>query len=139
MLQGFPRSSPNLKKSYSEAVTAASSNVAKNDIRKWFTEVEDYLKSKHWFTILEDPTRVYNGDETFFQFCPKLGKVIAPKSVKNVYEVDRGQAKQNLTVMFSFAAPGDVTPPMIIFPNKRLSKEIAESIPDEWTIGMSEN
>ena len=42
-----------------------------------------------------------------FLLCPKLGKVLAAKSEKNVYEVDRGQAEQNLTVMFSFSAAGD--------------------------------
>lgn len=68
-----------------------------------------------------------------------MGKVTAQKGSKNVYEVDRGQAKQNLTVMFSFSATGDVIPPMIIFPNKRLSKPVAQSVPDDWGIVMSDN
>lgn len=41
--------------------------------------------------------------------------------------------------MFSFSANGDLTPPLIIFPNKRLSKPISDSIPDDWGIAMSEN
>ncbi|KAI4455774.1 homeobox-like domain superfamily [Holotrichia oblita] len=81
-----------------EGVTAASANVSEENIKGWFTEVESYLKENRYFSILEDPSRVYNGDETCFQFCPKLGKVIAPKGAKNIYEVDRGEAKQNLTV-----------------------------------------
>ncbi|KAJ8943143.1 hypothetical protein NQ318_022884 [Aromia moschata] len=135
----FLKRHPTLTSRTPEAVTAASSNVSEKYISKWFAEIEDYLKSKDTFEILQDPTRIYNGDETCFLFCPKLGKVIAPKGAKNVYEVDKGQAKQNLTVMLSFSASGAITPPMIIFPNKRLNTVVAQSIPDDWGIGMSEN
>lgn len=53
---------------------------------------------------------------------------------KNVYEIDRGQAKANLTVMFSFSAAGHIIPPMVIFPYKRIQQDIVDSIPDgiEW-------
>ncbi|VEN50518.1 unnamed protein product [Callosobruchus maculatus] len=48
-----------------------------------------------------------------------LGKVIATKGTRNVYEVDQGDAKQNSAVMLTFCASGTITPP-IIYPNKRL-------------------
>jgi hypothetical protein len=47
---------------------------------------------------------MFNGYETCFQLCPKTGKVLAPKGFKNVYEVDKGNAKSKLTVMFTFGA-----------------------------------
>lgn len=130
---------PHLVHRTTEAVTSASANVSESDIRKWFEGIEDYLMKKDYFSILEDPSRVFNGDETCFLFCPKLGKVVAPVGAKNVYEVDQGEAKQNLTVMFTFSAAGEITPPMIIYPNKRLSANVSKSIPDEWGIGLSEN
>lgn len=135
----FLRRHPTICRRTAEAVTAASSNVSENDIRKWFSEIESYLKEKDTFSILEDPSRVYNGDETCFLFNPKLDKVIAPRGSKNVYDVDVGKAKQNLTVMFSFSASGVTTPPMIIYPNKRLSAAISSKIPDDWGIGFSDN
>lgn len=64
-----------------EAVKAASSE---NDIRQWFSNFEDYLKSKDCFTILSDPTRVINGADTCFQFFTKFGKVLAAKDSKNL-------------------------------------------------------
>lgn len=137
--EAFLRRHPILVLRTSEAVTSASANVAEADIRKWFGQIENYLKEKKYFSILKDPTRVFNGDETCFLFCPKIGKVIAPLGAKNVYEVDQGDAKQNLTVMFTFSASGDVTPPLIIYPNKRLSATIQKSIPDHWGIGLSDN
>lgn len=137
--KAFLRRHPLLVHRTSESVTSASANVAEADIKKWFGQIESYLKEKGYFSILEDPTRIFNGDETCFLFCPKMGKVIAPLGAKNVYEVDQGDAKQNLTVMFTFSASGDITPPLIIYPNKRLSANIQKSIPDHWGIGLSDN
>lgn len=122
-----------------EAVTSASSHVSEKDIKKWFADIETYLKSKGYYSILEEPRSVYNGDETCFLFCPKIGKVLGAKAKRNMYEIDRGQVKQNLTVMFSFSASGDVTPPLIIFPNKRISKAVSDNVPDHWGIASTEN
>lgn len=122
-----------------EAVTAASSNVGKDDIIKWFCNIEEYLKREDYFEILSDPTRIFNGDETNFQLCPKTKAVLAPKGSRNVYEVDQGLAKQSITVMFTFSAAGVVTNPMIIYPYKRLPNEIQNSVPKDWGIGTSDN
>lgn len=118
-----------------EAVTKGSGNVSKNDICKWFIDNESYLKSKNYFEILSDPNRVFNGDETCFQLCPNAGKVLAPKGTKNVYEVEQGPSKTNITVMFTFSAAGGITPPMIIYAYKRLPPKIATSVPQECGIG----
>ncbi|KAJ8912770.1 hypothetical protein NQ315_016728 [Exocentrus adspersus] len=63
---------------------------------------------------------------------------MASKGERNVYEVDHGDSKQNLTVMFTFSAVEDITPPMIVFLNKRLNSNVARSIPEEWGIGLSD-
>lgn len=133
--QSFLRRNPVLASRTSEAVTRASSNVSESDIRKWFNDIQQYLNEKGYFEILQDPSRVFNGDETCFQLCPKIGKVLAPKGSKNVYEVDQGNAKSNLTVMFTFGASGMTTPPMVIYPYKRLPPQIADSVPKGWGIG----
>ncbi|CAG9829492.1 unnamed protein product [Diabrotica balteata] len=122
-----------------EAVTSASAVVSEGDVRKWFSLVEEYLKSKNLDYILQDPTRIFNGDETCFYRCPKNFKVIAPRGARNVYEVDSGQAKMNITVMFTFSASGQVTDPMIIYPYKRLPTSIVNSVPSSWGIGHSDN
>lgn len=41
--------------------------------------------------------------------------------------------------MFTFYANGDLTPPMIILPYKRLPGDIATKVPEEWGIGLSDN
>lgn len=135
----FLQRHPNLTSRIPEAVTNASGNVSENDIKRWFERIESYLKEKDLFGILEDPTRVYNGDETCFALCPKEDKVIAPKGSKNVYQIEQGPAKTNITVMFTFSASGCITSPMIIYPYKRLPRNIVESVPNGWGIGASEN
>lgn len=130
---------PELTNRTAESVTSASANVAKRDIQKWFNDIESYLKEKNLFEIMSDPTRIFNGDETNFHYVPKLGQVIALRGSRNVYEVDLGDAKQNLTVMFTFSASGTVTPPMIIYPNKRLPQSVKDSIPEGWTYALTDN
>lgn len=126
---------PDLSIRTAESVTKASSNISEKDIRSWFSTNEQYLKEKNWFDVLKEPSRIFNADETCFLLCPKGDKVIAPKGSKNVYEVDVGAAKQNITVMFCFCANGETTPPLVIYPYKRLPAEISAGIPGDWGIG----
>ncbi|KAI4467955.1 cypher isoform b [Holotrichia oblita] len=137
--RNFLRRHPVFAHRTTEVVTAASANISEDDIKKWFLQIEQYLQEKSYFDILQDPERVFNGDETNLQLCPKLGKVDAPKGATNVYEVDKGLAKFNVTVMFTFVASGETTSPMMVFPYKRLPQKIVESVPKHWGIGIGKN
>lgn len=121
-----------------EGVTAATSVVSEIDIRKWFSNIESYLRDKNYMDILSDPTRVFNGDETCFYLCPQNKKVLAPKGAKNVYEIQH-HPKVNLPVMFTICANGDSVPPMIIYPYQRMPAVIIESVPDSWGTATSDN
>jgi predicted rRNA methylase YqxC with S4 and FtsJ domains len=44
--------------------------------------------------VLDDPSRIFNGDETGFQICPSTGSVLAQKGAKNVYSIDTGSSKE---------------------------------------------
>ncbi|KAI4465086.1 reverse transcriptase [Holotrichia oblita] len=127
--KAFLRRHPELTITTAEGVTSASANVAENDIRKWFSEIRTYLDSKGYLNILDDATRVFNGDETCFSLCPKNTKVLAPRGSRNVYEVEQGSTKSTITVMFTFSAVGLTTPPIVIFPGKRLRGDIQASVP----------
>lgn len=122
----------------SEVVSAASSKVSESDVRKWFQDIFAYLQEKGYRHILENPDRIFNGDETNFQQCPQNKRVLAPKGSKNVYEVDCAQAKTNLTVMFSFSASGVTTTQLIIYPYKRIPQEIANSVPKNFSFACSD-
>lgn len=135
----FLKRHPSITLRVPDPVSSASANVAVTDIFKWFDSIENYLLENDYFSILSDPSRIFNGDETNFMLCPKTKSVLAAKGSKNIYEVDRGLAKSNLTVMFSFSASGIMTPPMIIYPYKRVREEIRSTVPDTWGYGISEN
>lgn len=137
--KAFMKRHPNLTTRKSEGVSVASSAISEQDIRKWFYDIHSYLTEKGYDEVLEHPERLFNADETNFQLCPQNKRVIAPKGTKNVYEIELGKAKTTLTVLFTFSAAGTYTPPLIIFPGKRLRKEIGDSIPEGFTFATSDS
>lgn len=122
-----------------ESVTAASSKVSEKDIRNWFRSVYNYLEDNKLTDILNDPTRILNGDETGFSLNPVPKQVIGTVGNKNVSFVETTCSKLNVTVMFSFSADGFVIPPDVILPRKRFSRDILRSFPGDWGLGSSEN
>ncbi|KAJ8970998.1 hypothetical protein NQ317_012111 [Molorchus minor] len=118
--RAFKKRHPQLCLRTTEAVTQASSCISEDEK---LTLVEYLMETKQ--------TSCY---------ALKTKKVIAARGTKNVYEVDQGLAKSALTVMFTFCANGDLTPPMIIYPYKRKPpKEILETVPSTWGVGYSDN
>lgn len=78
--------------------------------------MREYIKSIDVLDIFEDPTRIFNGDETGFSLCPKSGKVLGPKGYKNLYMIKKNNEKENITVLVVFTASGKVCPPLVVFP-----------------------
>lgn len=53
--------------------------------------MDKYIKEKGLENVITDPSRVLNADES-----------------KNVYTIYKGSSKENITVMFTFSANGDI-------------------------------
>ncbi|KAH9639510.1 hypothetical protein HF086_004336 [Spodoptera exigua] len=148
--KGFPRRKEDIQYSVSDFLKKNNRpNPFKNDVpgEKW---LKLFLK-RHPEVAVRTPESVTAASSVIpVEFltatkqisccvCPKTGVVLALKGDRNVYEIDRGQAKSSITVMFTFCANGDLTPPMIILPYKRLPGDIATKVPEEWGIGLSDN
>lgn len=129
---------PSISVRTSEHVTGASANVGEKDIRKWFSDIHKYVDDNNLSDIFNDPARLFNGDETGFSLCPKTKNVLAPKGYKDVYEVAIGNPKENLTVMFTLSALGEMCYPMIMYNYKRIPQDIVNSVPTNWGIGHSD-
>lgn len=132
------RRNPDLSIRVPEAISSASSRVSEEDIRGWFATTRAWLATNGLLEVLEDPSRVFNGDETSFYLHPKTKEVIAETGSRNIYEVEQAPGKQNVTVMFSFSAAGSVVTPHVILPGKRIRKEIAQGFPADWGLGLSD-
>ena len=98
--QAFLRRHPERVERTREAVTAASSCVSEENIRKWFDEVQEYIRENNLEEVMDDPSRIFNGDETGFQICPSTCRVLAEKGARNVYSIDEGSFKEHITVIF---------------------------------------
>ena len=135
---GFLLRHPEIVERTSEALSAASSCVLEENIRKWFDEVQEYIRENNLEEVMYDPSRIFNGDETAFQICPSTGRVLAEKGAKNVYLFEQGSSKENITVMFSFSANGKKCCPMIVYPYKGVPEKTAQSVPFEWETAQSD-
>lgn len=130
---------PAVKKSNTEMISKARAAVTEQSIRDWFSQLQEYLREEDALDILEDPSRIFNADETGVQTCPKTGVVLGPKSYRNFYEISSGKEKEAITVLCNFAANGAQLPPMIIYPFKRLPSHIVNNVPDGWSWGRSDS
>lgn len=128
-----------LAERFAEGVTSANSCVSQSDLRKWYKDIHAYLKRENYLDILKDSTRVFNADETYFNVCPKMKNVLALRGSRNVYEIERGKSKLNLTVLFTFNASGVMTPPTLVYPYTRLPLAVGGSVPEGWGIGVTPN
>lgn len=58
---------------------------------------------------------VFNADETTFYLNPKGGKVLAEKGSKSVYLAGANDEKENVTVLVTANAAGQIAPSMIVY------------------------
>lgn len=73
-------------------MTSASGNVSEENIKKWFNDIHAFSDEK-LVDILNDPERIFNGDETGFSLCLKSKSVLGPRGAKDIYEIAKGDEK----------------------------------------------
>ncbi|XP_072384649.1 uncharacterized protein [Diabrotica undecimpunctata] len=123
----------------SEKLTGYRGQLTEIDIRNWFQEVSNYFKDNGYSDILEHAHGIFNADETAISLCPKSGKVLAPKGDKNIYSVSKTSEKENLTVLLTVSASGEICPPMVVYLYKRVPADIVTKFPKSWGLGKSAN
>lgn len=105
--------------------------------QNWFEQINNYLSSNSYIHILNQPTRLFNGEETSFMVCPKTKDILAARGIQNVYEIEQGSVKSSVTVLFTFNANGVRTRPTMVYPHKRLPSSIGRSVTEDWGIGVT--
>lgn len=59
--------------------------------------------------------------------------------MRNVYDIEHGNSKENITALMTFSAAGHVVTPLIVYPYVRIPNDIRETIPDGFAIDKSAN
>lgn len=53
-------------------------------------------------------------------------------------QIEKGSAKENVRVLFTFSDAGTICTPLITYPFNRISDRVALSVPTGWGIGRSD-
>lgn len=130
----FKRRHPDLRTRTREGVSKATANVSEKDIRKWFVNVETYLEDEKLRKVLNDPSRVFGGDEIGFCLFSGRAPVVVSSDATNTYDI-QSNAKTNHTVLYTFCADGSYLKPHILYPGKRGPKQVCPDV----TIDVNES
>lgn len=133
----FLKRHPHISQRVSQTLTPSRSSIEKRHIEQWFHKVERDLEN--YPGILNFPDRIFNTDETAFFLNPTGKKVLAPKGTKNIYLSGANDEKENITVLVTVSASGEVAPPMVVLKYSRVPKQIVESLPPSWSVGRSDS
>jgi hypothetical protein len=68
--------------------------VSEENIRKWFDEVQKYIRENNLEEIMNDPPRIFNGDETGFQIRPSKGRALTEKGQEMFIQLTRDHPRK---------------------------------------------
>ena len=108
-VKDFMKNHPELSDRTPMALGKERALVNKHSSSLWFNDMKRHL-DKVDVSLLLNPDRLYNADESGFSLCPKGKKVIAFKGDKHVYTMS-ANTKQNITVVVCTSANGRFLPP----------------------------
>lgn len=132
-LESFLKRHPNVREKISENLSVTRDKVTEYQIREWFTGITNYFTE--FFTDENfakiDGTRVFNGDEIQISMCPK--------STKNVYNIVSNNEKENVTILVTANAAGDLAPTLVLFAGQSVPKDVIKMRPPNFSFGYSEN
>lgn len=70
---------------------------------------------------------------------PVPASVLAPKVCKNVYHIFNNNEKENVSVLVTGNAVGELAPTFILFVGAQLPDNAAEMAPDDFAFGVSDS
>ncbi len=119
----FMERHPELSSKTPQPLSKQRAMITSEAIQKWMDGLRAYIVEEiNDPSLLNDPSRWYNADETPFNMCPRTGKIISLKSWKNPYFFT-GSDKKVTTLLACFSAVGHFVPPFIVFPGKYMPRK----------------
>lgn len=117
----FMKRNPSIAKRTVEKVTKSGSLVTKSHILNCFNNVQDFLIENNLMDILENPSRIFNTDESGFMLCPKGEKYLV-SGEKRMFMKFVKTMINSITVLVNISADGVLVPTMLVFSGKRMPK-----------------
>lgn len=112
--------------------------IKPENLTAWFNEFENFIKTSTGDPLLlQDPSRIYNADESGFSLCPKTGHVLGLRGAKSLYNLSVSD-KSQITVLAGMSATAHFLRPLIVYPGQRFSKNMLEGF-EEAVMGRSDN
>ena len=91
-------------------------NVTKECLLEWFGDLRQYLITAGHPYLLDDPTIIYNANESAFPLSMKSSRVVdVTKTKKYVYQGGSALSKTTITVMLATSAAGHYIRPMVVY------------------------
>ncbi|XP_076383644.1 uncharacterized protein LOC117221838 isoform X1 [Megalopta genalis] len=120
-----------------ENVSLNRAKVSEHSLRNWFQNVSNYLREQNLLSI--EANRIFSSDEIGLALSPKPPILNAPKECKNVYNIVNNNEKENITVLVTSNAAGDLAPTFVLFNEKSLPNNAAEMTPSNFAFGFSDS
>ncbi|XP_044593991.1 uncharacterized protein LOC123271668 [Cotesia glomerata] len=138
--EAFIKRHPQVPEIVSENLSVTRAKVTEIGIRTWFQGIKNHLIEISTEDLLNiDPSRIFNADEIAVSMNPKASSVLTPRGTKNAYSVVSKNKKENVTVLVTANAAGNLAPTLLLFAGKSISKDVIRVAPKNFSFGHSEN
>jgi hypothetical protein len=128
---------PNLSMRKAQGLSySLSKGSNKEEVGKFFRNLTSMYDK---LSLLEEPGRIFNADETGLKLIFKVGKVISTKVKKGVYHAMTGENGSTLTVLVCTSATGQAVPPFVILKGVRQRDAYSRGMPNGSTMHMSDS
>ena len=137
--RGFMNRHPNLHYRMVSALCKERASVSFDNIFEWFMDLRNFLIETGNQDMFEDPTRIYNCDETGFPLAPKPKKVIVERGGTHHYQSGIANTKAQITVLLCCSAVGHYTKPLVVYPGVQPRTELRQHFHDTFNEGLFGN
>ena len=104
-----------------------------DSIDRYYDLLEETLKSND---IYNDPTHIFNCDETGMPLNPKPLKIVGEVGAKSMSKIS-GNSKSQITVLACTSAAGYPLPPFVVWDRKTLTKQLTKGEVPGAAYGLS--
>ena len=134
--RGYMERHPNIHYHMVSALCKEQASISFDNIYKWFLDLHNFVVGIGLPNLFEDPTRIYNCDETGFPLAPKPKKIIIERGGNHHYQTGIANTKAQIT---SASTVGHYTKPLVVYPGVQPQTELCQHFHDTFNEGLFGN